>query len=116
MDLQDWTVEQKTAAYETLQSMRCLIDEPIKWTQGAYTQMRETGRCFCMLGALRAVGSLGDTSEGVRARILLLRASGDSRIGVTSISACLTLFNDAEERKYSEVLAAVDLAISWVRP
>lgn len=46
---------------EILIKAKCLIDEPVKWMQGDYT---DGENCFCALGALAAVVGIEIESAG----------------------------------------------------
>jgi hypothetical protein len=92
---------------EALRKARDLIEDPNRWTTGAFARdargvpidaCNEGARYWCALGALRRYCPFGNP-EGRRAHQLLEEASGD----------ILDSFNDTST--HAEVLTAFDRAI-----
>lgn len=90
----------------TLTLKRALAKIKAGWTRGAFNRNRNGKKCYCALGALIAVRSESNTYA--RARNFLSATLPGGAIGITS-------YNDAKDRKKSEVIAWFTRAIAASR-
>ncbi len=99
---------------ETLLAVKELLNEPHKWAQGnaAYTAGEEgcsfddpAAVCWCFYGALNRVTKATET-EIAEADACFRKANG--LIGLSAVIQ----WNDAKERKYEDIIAALDKGIA----
>lgn len=106
---------------ELLRGTRALLDEPVKWTQGAYAKphwaagddadfspLDESAVCWCLLGAMSKVLKIDYDSQGSKkieeaARVL----------GFGAVSS-MAMWNDDPDRTHPEVLDRLDNAIGML--
>lgn len=98
---------------EVLTKAREAIDEPHKWSQGAFFRNDkgvvvgglDKATCFCAVGAIQSVVKLPSVLSRAALRTL---ARG---IGKEAKPLYITTWNDRAERTYDDVIAAFDRAI-----
>lgn len=107
---------------ELLRDTRALLDEPVKWTKGAYAKadpeddpeddpdgdfspLAKSATCWCLVGAMSRVLKVDYDSEGSKkieeaARVL----------GFGDVSS-MVAWNDDQDRTYPEVVTRLNNAI-----
>ena len=101
---------------EILRGARRILTDPKRWVQGYYACDVHGYRCevghhnairFCLAGAIGLYGHPGHKADAVSIAVPVLKRV----LGIDPIDS-LTKWNDAPERTHTEVLAALDAAIS----
>jgi len=114
---------------EILKGARELLSDPVRWHQGGYYYERDTGPCYCILGAVNLVANGPDPHYPVGRRAMPIIVDTTEDKAMEAMAECvpeqfvnnhwkgkkfasIAAFNDDVNTTHEDVLKALDCAIA----